>query len=102
MLSALQAARGGAPPAGQKSVEDVMRILWALLMAASTALLAPGCQQHPPLARNVKAPALQMEPYGLIPPERQPSMVGDVLVYPIKWRRADELAAQLYDMLYPK
>ena len=79
-----------------------MRIPFALILAAPTVLLSPGCQQHPPLARNAKAPAVPLEPRNVIPPERQPSMVGDYLVYPCQWRRADELAAQLRDILYPK
>ena len=37
-----------------------------------------------------------------IPEHRRPSRVGDVLIYPCQWRKADDVAAELAPLLYRK
>jgi hypothetical protein len=68
-------------------------------------LLAAGCSTPP-------KPDPVEEPRAEAPPEKEkehkpsidltPVRSGDYLVYPLKWRGADETAAELYALLYPK
>jgi hypothetical protein len=76
-------------------------LLTAAILLAPLGLFAAGCRGGPPPPVAVHTPLSSREPAG-IPPSRQPSIAGDVLIYPCQWRNAEELGARLYALLYPK
>jgi len=79
-----------------------MRILVLSVCCVGLGLLASGCKSVPPPAQAVQAAPPAPEPPKEIPPHRRPSLAGDVLVYPVQWRNAEELGFRLYHILYPK
>jgi hypothetical protein len=75
------------------------RAITVVLSFAFLAMIPIGCQtmQAPP--PEVVAPTpVSITP----PPERKPARAGDYLIYPLKWRNAEDVAFELYLLLYPK
>ncbi len=75
------------------------RAVPAVLAVILAAAFPFGCQtmQAPP-PEVVKPPPVLIEE----PPERKPVRAGDYLIYPLKWRNAEQVAFELYLLLYPK
>ena len=70
-----------------------------VLIVAFLAAIPFGCRtmQSPPTEVMVPTP-VSIE----APAERNPVRAGDYLIYPLKWRKAEDVAFELYLLLYPK
>jgi hypothetical protein len=79
------------------------RIYGALLIVALAAFAstAAGCRTEPIPVKATRPPP-PPEVKKELPPDKRPAMAGEYLVYPLQWRRADEAAAELYQLLFPK
>ena len=75
------------------------RAIPAVLVVVFATTIPFGCRtmQAPPT--EVVAPTpVSITP----PPERTPVRAGDYLIYPLKWRKAEDVAFEMYLLLYPK
>lgn len=84
-----------------------LRLLVTAAMALPGLLGFPGCSSAPqsaPPAETVRESPWPKEkaPPGEVPPHRRPRVAGGVLVYPVQWRNAEELAYRLHEIFYPK
>jgi hypothetical protein len=73
-----------------------------LIVALAVAFGPAGCQTEPIPVKATRPPPPPREESKELPPDKRPSMAGEYLVYPVKWRHADEVAAELYQLLFPK
>ena len=71
------------------------------IVTLAAALAFAGCQTEP-IPERVERPEPPPRERVGPPPEERPSVVGDYLVYPVQWRRCEEVAFELYDLLFPK
>jgi len=72
------------------------------VLAAAFISAAAGCKTEPIPVRATRPEPPPPEPRKGLPPDKRPAKAGEYLVYPLQWRRADEVAAELYVLLYPK
>jgi len=71
-------------------------------LAAGFISTASGCKTEPIPVKPARPEPPAPEARKGLPPDKRPAKVGEYLVYPCQWRRADEVAAELYVLLYPK
>jgi hypothetical protein len=79
------------------------RRIAAIVGPVAAVLLAAGCWT-PPKPPPVEEPRVEAPPAEEHKPsiDLTPVKSGDYIVYPLKWRNADETAHRLHTLLYPK